>query len=246
MISRARIRATLAILFGVVLTLVFAWPSLALAASQPHFPVVPPLPSKIASAATWAGWARQQRALTQSGDWAGLLSTSRCTVQQVTIVPTTSNGSGRIPAGVVTDAVEVTGHCATGTTGTSATSDTTATPSACPGTLTNSTTQAAKDGTVCVGYYELAWAGAGYYYTGSGTVTGHVELGNGYGDWPGGACKAGTAYANGSGTTLSPGDYTQYITYDGTIVYDTEITGTWWEYSGGTYSDWGTVCGTFY
>ena len=104
-----------------------------------------------------------------------------------------------------------------------------------PTASTNFTTQAATDGTVRVGYYELA--SAGYYYTGSGTVTGHVELGNGYGDWPGRACKAGTAYANGSGTTLSPCDYTQYSTYDGTIVYNTEITGTWWEYSGGTDSN---------
>jgi len=246
-IRRIHLRTTLAILFSVALTMMFAWPSLTFAASQPQFPVPPPLPSQTASVATWAGWASQQRAATQSADWTALLSTAQCTVHQATIVPTTSNGSGSIPAGVVTDAVEVTGYCA-GNTGSSSTMNATsaaALPSACPGTLTNSKTQAATDGTICVGYYELAWAGAGYYFTGSGSVTGHVELGNGYGKWPGGACQAGTDYTNGTEITLSQsGDYTQYITYGGAITYDTEITGTWWE--GSTFNNWGTVCSTFY
>ena len=120
-------------------------------------------------------------------------------------------------------------------------------PSACPATLTNSKTMAAKDGTVCIGYYEVEWAGAGYYFTGPGTVTGHVEIGNGFSHWPSGACQVGSVYTNGTQTTLSrSGDYTQYITYGGAITYGSEITGTWWAYSGGTYHNWGTDCGTFY
>lgn len=106
-------------------------------------------------------------------------------------------GGAPIPSGVVTDAAEATGHCAKGVAGSSSSSATTAStlPSACPGSFSNSTAQAATDGTVCVGYCEVDWAGPGYYFPGSGTVTGHVELGDGNNSWPGGPCMPGNAYA---------------------------------------------------
>jgi hypothetical protein len=118
-------------------------------------------------------------------------------------------------------------------------------PYACPALDQNIKTESIINGTICIGQYNDQLGSAGYYYYGGPSTVGHVELGNGYNLWPGGACDAGTAFANTSNVTMTSSYYEEYISaYN--LVYGGEYTGTWWDYNGSSYSNWGTVCGTWY
>jgi hypothetical protein len=69
---------------------------------------IPAMPVAGSPLATWQSWASAQQTALQSVSPLSLVTPGAgCTVASVTLIPTVSSGTAGIPAGIVTDAVQV-------------------------------------------------------------------------------------------------------------------------------------------
>ena len=216
--------------------------SVSIASPQATVPT-PPLPGS--SMTVWKAWAAQQRSAFQKTNWARAFASSGCTSAAITVSPVVSQGAGGVPKGIVTDAVSIPFRCS-GSTSPGSTNKT-AEPSTseqssnyCPA-MGSYTLGAVYDGYGCVGTYGTNDMAAAYTYTfSSGSTYGHVELGQ-----VSGSCSPGTLVANFSPEeTLGPG-YGQEVIW-GPMSVSADWSSTWWQDNGGgSYSDFGSVCGFY-
>jgi hypothetical protein len=183
----------------------------------------------------------------ESTNWSQALSSGTCSVTQSAVTPVTSDGSNGIPAGVVTDSVTVEGTCSPA----GATVAAMVAGAAQPLTLSKycviqdeGTAGPATGGDVCVGTTTVgsdpSYMAASYYRTASTSSFGHPELGS-----PSGSCAIGSLVINGHPEgTVTTGSFGAVIW--GPISASQTWSSTWWQDNGGgSYSDFGTVCGTY-
>ena len=200
------------------------------------------MPGAHASYQQWQDWAAQEQTLMQSVDWMNTPG-----AYKVQLVPVVSNGTGKIPKGIVIESVVIWGHGSSAHSGLQPTKGRLAT-SASPDIasycswMTSGVSGNITDGVACVGldYISGTYHNAAEYYDTSGYLLGHLELGYG-----GSAdCSTiGTALQNTSDGSLSPGSFVR-IVYGGSV--GGEESSTWWErlsLNGSTvYQSYGTVC----
>jgi hypothetical protein len=242
---------------AMALVVSMSWSGLSSAASPPQLPTPP---GAGATHTAWVQWAALEREAMQNTDWMALLQHNGCTVTGVSVLPVTSNGSEGIPAGIVTDNVEATGHCPPGSPTAMTPNVAQITPETTSTTVSSSSAQVSPDtATSC---NDLVWCnaagitdgviaggqdasnssyvGAEYTYTNSsGSAYGHVMLGNGcYEINP--CCGPGGAFANSGNATLYYDDWLWVLTV---LPSDANVMApTWWEDNNGSYSDWGFYC----
>lgn len=207
---------------------------------------VPTPPPPGSSMAVWQAWAAHQRSVFQQTDWSRSFSSSGCTSGSITINPVTSEGAAGVPKGIVTDAVSIPFRCSGGTSPSSGLNKTVQPSTSmqssdyCPA-MGSYTLGAVNDGYACVGTYGSNDMAAAYTYTlASGSTYGHVELGQ-----VSGSCGPGTLVANFSPEeTLKPG-YGQEVVW-GPMSASADWSSTWWQDDGGgTFTDFGSVCGFY-
>lgn len=208
-----------------------------------HDPVPAP-PAAGATQAEWATWAAKQRASMLSADWQTILSDQGCQAKDIQLV-SAGPGAGT-PQGVYTLAVTGMMTCKTGATA----------KIAQPGAMLGSIGHSMVPTSIPVGDQCRTITGPGsecvaitsyngnsnyrsgtYKYTGSGSITGHVELSNeGFNAT---SCHPGTAVANTPDQTISSGG-TPFALY-GPVNYSTVWDTTFWRKTT-SYSNWGDIC----
>jgi hypothetical protein len=195
------------------------------------------MPGANASYQQWEAWAAQQRASIQSVNWYSP------GVYKVQFIPVVSNGIGKIPKGIVTDAVAIWGHGSPQQSdlrpiaGASATSVTPAISSYCSWMNGGGSSGNITDGVACNGTEDISgtYYNAAEYYDTSGYLLGHLELGFS----SSGACSPSYAIVDSSDGSLSPGNYVRLVKDAG---YGGTFTTTWWEKQATVYQSYGTVC----
>jgi hypothetical protein len=205
---------------------------------------VPALPVAGSSLATWQSWASAQQAALQSVTPQSLVAPSAgCTNSSVMLVPVVSTGTAGIPAGIVTDAIQIVGSCG-GAAGAPLGGNgiRPLLSSYCPN-MTNCTYQSATNGEVAVGTGTVGgnanYMGAAYTYTSSGSgYTSHAELGT-----VSSGCSVGTLVANSSDSSLSNNQYVEILW--GPRSGSNTWSGTGWHYNGSGYTNLGTVCAAY-
>lgn len=161
----------------------------------------PPPPPAGSSTAVWQAWASQYDAAMEATPWASLLTGNGCTVSTVGFPQQVSTGASGIPAGITVVAASIAGTCPPGEMapvpgqGFTAAPDVSGTPN-CGGV--------GGPGTSCV-YAPGGDIEAYYQYSGSSSITGHVELtDDGY---QAQSCSVGGFVADGTTTTLGSGGF---------------------------------------
>lgn len=203
-------------------------------------------PPANAPMSSWQTWASSQRGFVSTFDWSSWTEGHACTATTVTVIPVTANGTNLpgIPAGIVTDAVSLSGECANATGSVSPDSNASPNTAYCPN-LTYCNTKSIRTGVAAVGTATVGgnpnYMGAAYTKTTSGTITGHSRLGT-----SGTACGPGNLVANASNTAIGNGGYNEVLwgprnasNYWSATYYKQHPT------TPSKYTVFGTVCGLY-
>ena len=202
------------------------------------------MPAAGAPMSAWQSWSTAQRSVMTVANLTPSLSASAaaagCTLDSVQVLPVTSAGTARVPAGILVDAIAFSAHCpgvAAATTGrdTVPKAALMGATSSCP--MGSGTTRSIIDGVLCVGpwylngnYVAATYANTtSYYYP-----TGQVQLGGG--GCPGTELGSNPPYSYGQ---ISPGTWWGVMIYRN---YCAEWSSTWIEdYQGSR----GSACGNY-
>jgi hypothetical protein len=173
-----------------------------------------------------------------------------CTNTSASLANVVSTGADGIPAGIVTDAVVVTGTCAGSSDSASITAGASISAGSkplswtyCPG-MTSCTYTSATDGYIALGTYTYEgsdnyMAGA-YFYNGSGTETVYARLGTVLT-----GCTTGSLVADSGIYNIENGEYVEVIwgPNSGSATWNSSA----WGNSNGssTYGKLGIVCGLY-
>lgn len=189
-----------------------------------------PEPGIQAPITTWQNWEIAQRQSMETTTWSTQVEQEGMRLLSVEYV--TAGPSSGAPPGVTTTAAVVSYESASPVWTARSSPSTPIPPPAGGGRCT-----AITDGSACVrsangtGGYTV---NASYTYQAAGTIRGHVEMTKG-------GCP-GSLVKNGSNQTFTSGVY-QTVVY-GPVAGSAKWATTFWLYSGGNYTNWGTVCAT--
>lgn len=203
---------------------------------------IPTAPAATASLATWQAWSIKEQAVMSKINWARQMSNSTCQVQHTTVTKNVSSGNAGIPAGIITDQINLFGTCSLESSKSPVTS---LSSRNCPVQSYGSAANV-DGGVACVGVYSTDgtnYMASSYVRTAGGSTYGHPELGA-LSPWASN-CYSGATLANGHPEVNVPtGSYSAVVW--GPKLSSGNWAATWWQDNqDGTYSNFGSSCGSF-